>query len=612
MELLDRGHAEVERLLSQRGAGASDAEIAEAFGALGRLYFAYQFVAPAEAALSNAAALAPDDLRWQYYLGLLQLEGRNFDESARHFERVLADDPVNQAARLRLAEARIEAGESEEAGRLYERVLESDPDNAAAHYGLGRIAQDEGRQEDAIGHYEAALAAQPSATRIHYLLARAYRRTGDSQKAAEHAALYGEGEVVFQEPLLRDLSLSAETAEFHTSTADRAAAAGRMDFAAAEYRAALEIDPEDFKALMGLGAVLEQQGDLESAEPSYRKALELAPETVFLHAALGRLLIARGDLAGGIEQLERAVRLDPQDPQVALQLALLRMQTGDYPRALELFDGVLELSPQNRMVLLERPRALRRLGRNSEALAASESARTLMPEDPAAALSLGIDLMTPDADRAIALFDAVVDDPSAEGGTKALAYYNRGVLATQRGDDASAASDFERALRIDPDLAAAHFHLGNAIARSGDYGAAARRYAALLDLEPDHLPGRLAHATALNLDGECAAAAETLQQGLLAIPADLVLSHTLARVLASCPSGDPQRALELAQMVFRRSPTFEHGETISLCWFALGAYEQASNWQKQLIREARQVGDDAWAARLEAGLENLADPGTSE
>lgn len=404
-------------------------------------------------------------------------------------------------------------------------------------------------------------------------------------------------------------TLGGATLESHLREADRAAAAGQTEAAVDGYAEALAIDPGNIKALKGIGATLDQRGNLAAAEPYFRQALKLSPENAFLHSSLGRILVEEGNLEEAADHFEAAIRLDGHDANATLQLALLSMGIGDFARALDLFTIVLNLRPLDPVALLERPRALRALGRDLEALATLDQALALLPDDPAVALSLGIALMNTNPDRARSLLSSVIAKPTAHVSARGLACYNRGVLSAQEGNDPAAKKDFEAAVGFDASLAAARFHLANAIARTGDYTQAAQHYSELLRLEPDHVPGRLAHATALNLDHRCLEAVNTLQDGLLATPGDLNLSHTLAQLLTNCPDGDPQRALELAQMVFRRSPTFEHGETVALCWAALGAYEQAVKWQRELIKEAALVGDTDWSARLEAGLDFLAGPG---
>jgi len=84
--LIEDQRALVDELVST---SAADQELADAFGTLGRLYFAYQFVEAARASFRNALTLSPNDYRWVYYLGLIQLETREFEAAAEGFGRIV-------------------------------------------------------------------------------------------------------------------------------------------------------------------------------------------------------------------------------------------------------------------------------------------------------------------------------------------------------------------------------------------------------------------------------------------------------------------------------------------------------------------------------------------
>ena len=63
------------------------AELAAAYGDMGKLLMAAEYRDVAEACLLNAETLAPDDVRWPYYLGhLYKLRGDGAASIAR-FER---------------------------------------------------------------------------------------------------------------------------------------------------------------------------------------------------------------------------------------------------------------------------------------------------------------------------------------------------------------------------------------------------------------------------------------------------------------------------------------------------------------------------------------------
>ena len=196
---------------------------------------------------------------------------------------------------------------------------------------------------------------------------------------------------------------------------------------------------------------------------------------------------------------------------------------------------------------------------------------------------------------------ARVDDRAA-----AQDQYEQGLASARAGRNDAAIELFNSALRLDPGNAAAHFQLGNSLAIVGRYAAAGAAYENAIRLDPRDARSRLALATALALEGRCLEARDALRDGLRVLPADLALVHGLARLLVTCDDPqvrDGQRAIELARLVYAKTPTLECGETLGMAYAASGAFEEAARLQADLVAKAEQAGDAAWAARLRSNLE---------
>ncbi|MBA3766053.1 MAG: tetratricopeptide repeat protein, partial [Acidobacteria bacterium] len=93
--------------------------------------------------LSRARTLAPDSGRIYVLLGLLESERGRFTESIAHLRKAVELDPKDLRASYMLAEAvERQAGEGSEAEaqRLIEKILEAQPDNLAALLELARLS----------------------------------------------------------------------------------------------------------------------------------------------------------------------------------------------------------------------------------------------------------------------------------------------------------------------------------------------------------------------------------------------------------------------------------------------------------------------------------------
>jgi Flp pilus assembly protein TadD len=79
-----------------------------------------------------------------------------------------------------------------------------------------------------------------------------------------------------------------------------------------KYREALKIDPEDPTALTGLGAALDESGQLENAIDCYRKALSAAPDNVIAHSGLGVIYEKQGDTDQAAKEYKTALSADQE------------------------------------------------------------------------------------------------------------------------------------------------------------------------------------------------------------------------------------------------------------------------------------------------------------
>jgi tetratricopeptide (TPR) repeat protein len=78
---------------------------------------------------------------------------------------------------------------------------------------------------------------------------------------------------------------------------------GDLTGAEARYRAALAADPDHGLARFNLGVALEDRGQIDAAATAYREALERDSSLSSAHFNLARLLEQSGDIAGAVRHL---------------------------------------------------------------------------------------------------------------------------------------------------------------------------------------------------------------------------------------------------------------------------------------------------------------------
>ena len=86
----------------------------------------------------------------------------------------------------------------------------------------------------------------------------------------------------------------------------------RLTEAAACYRRALAVDPNQPEVINDLGNVLQEMGDQDGAIEAYRTALASRPELVAAHKNLGYLLLNHGETHEALKHYEQAQRIQPE------------------------------------------------------------------------------------------------------------------------------------------------------------------------------------------------------------------------------------------------------------------------------------------------------------
>jgi Flp pilus assembly protein TadD len=109
--------------------------------------------------------------------------------------------------------------------------------------------------------------------------------------------------------------------------------------AAAALRAAVEADPKDFEAQLGLGAVLHTNRDLAGAREHLQRALQLKPGSTVARYEWARLERTEGQVEAAARDFEKVVHDDPTWAQPHVELASLyfrlnRQEDGERERAI--------------------------------------------------------------------------------------------------------------------------------------------------------------------------------------------------------------------------------------------------------------------------------------
>ncbi len=125
---------------------------------------------------------------------------------------------------------------------------------------------------------------------------------------------------------------------------------GDIDGAVAEYRKAIELDPEMALAYSNLGALLQSRGELVEAESLYQTTIGLRPNYALAWNNLAIVRYRRGDGAGAVRAFRRAIELKPDDAGAAYNLGRVYQQAGIVESAAVMFERAYRLEPGNSQI----------------------------------------------------------------------------------------------------------------------------------------------------------------------------------------------------------------------------------------------------------------------
>lgn len=308
-------------------------------------------------------------------------------------------------------------------------------------------------------------------------------------------------------------------AKFQSALADHQH--GKLDRAVVLYREILQIQPAHFDALMLLGHLLLETGQIQPAIEATRKAIGLNPRHPATHFNLGRGLLAQAHFTAAVDSFDRALALMPDYAEALNNRGSALQSLGRHEDAIASFDRAIELQPGDDKAHNNRGISLQKLERHVDAVASFDRALDLANGNGVARNNRGNSLLPlaryeeaiADFDRAIELVPGYVD-----------AFINRGIALPYLGRLEEALASFDRALAHAPDSSRAHNSRGMALLNLGRCEEAIAGFNRAIELSPDYFEAFNNLGLALPYLGRHEEALASYRQAL-AIKPDDVTAH---------------------------------------------------------------------------------------
>jgi len=392
---------------------------------------------------------------------------------------------------------------------------------------------------------------------------------------------------------------------------------GQVVEAAAAFDRARQLQPDDVPTLLWVGRTHLDLAQPDLAEQAFERARSLQPRSGAALLGLGEVSLARRQASQAIAWLEEAAAVDPAATPIRHALATAYRMAGRPETA----GATPQASARARVrmpdPLMEEIETLLETGvayeiRGSQALerrdwaAAIELFRkgiALSPDEPSLRHKLGTALsLAGDPAGALREFETVVRRWPAF----AKGHYSLGIMLAAQGRIPEARARFRTATEHDPQDAQAHVQLAEADRVLGRYADAAAGYARALTLDPRVAAAHFGRAMALAGAKRYRDAADGLTQAIGLFPDEGAFRHAQARLLASAPDEgvrDGTRALAILQgLGIERRWTVPMAETMAMALAEVGRFDEAAQWQRDAMAEAKKTGADPLLPRLAGNL----------
>jgi len=369
---------------------------------LARAYVANKNMTQATSVLEQTVSLKPDFIDAVVLLGEINLRAGKLQQVVAAMEPLHAKFPELPQPRVLLADAYRALGRQDDAAALFREQLERVPQSSADHFLLGVMLREQQKTAEARNEFEKTLDLSPDAWRAVDQLVELDLADKNYESAAQHARRYIEK--------------------------NPAAAPGHF--------------------LLGKTAAAQQHWT--EAESELHQALDIDPNFSFAYDALLSVYVAQKKLPQAIAELEATLQKKRDDPRTVMILALLYEQVKDYPKAVDAYEKVIAAKPDMITALNNLAYVYtERLPQLDRAYELAQKARTLQPDDPSVADTLGWALYKKgEYQQALALFQ----ESAAKVPKSPTIQFHLGMAASMMGQADTAHAAFERALALNADF----------------------------------------------------------------------------------------------------------------------------------------------------------------
>lgn len=249
--------------------------------------------------------------------------------------RLVALDPDDIPARMRLAETLDEAKKSKEAIKEYEILLTKvdKRERLPIYKRLGFFYAEGGQNKKAISHYLEAVKLDQKDVNLHYNLSYLYEKINEGKKADFYLA--------------NAVALKSEDVENRLKLARKLIKGKSLRKAEQYLSEILKEKPALLEALLLMAQIMEKRENRAGLKKVYEKILSLEPQNETVTYNLGILEYEAGNLTASLRYLKTYVKSHPKDVTIHRMLFDIYKRQKSNDMSLKEAQILIELSPKD-------------------------------------------------------------------------------------------------------------------------------------------------------------------------------------------------------------------------------------------------------------------------
>ncbi|WHZ24838.1 MAG: TPR domain protein [Nitrospira sp.] len=284
--------------------------------------------------LEGMLAEDPSDLDAQLRMGLVYGEQKNYPKAIQQLNQILTVRPAELKVRDYLGYLYEETKDYAKAIDAYRQNLTLEPSYFEGHLHLGILQYRLKHYTDAIHHLQEASRLNPKQPEAHIVLGLSHFQTEQYEPSLQ--------------AFLEGIRYNPDNADLHFNAGTAYDKLNRFEDVVKAMETTLTLDPHHADALNYLGYSYAERGvKIEEAIRLTKQAVALRPTNGYYVDSLAWAFFKKGLLAEALTEMKRAVALVGDDPVIYEHLGEIYLKQQSLSEAREALLHSLELDPSN-------------------------------------------------------------------------------------------------------------------------------------------------------------------------------------------------------------------------------------------------------------------------